>query len=127
MKTYYASLINAVVLVMVSAWAYLSAEAPSVTSLIPAFFGVALLACLPGVKADNRTAAHISAALTGLIIIALFMPLKGALSRDDVAAIFRVSVMLLSSMIAMTVFLKSFSDVRNARRLAERESGNGQA
>ncbi|MEM1176225.1 MAG: hypothetical protein AAGI27_15630 [Pseudomonadota bacterium] len=115
MKAHTASLINAIVLIAVSAWAYLSSDSPSITALIPGFFGVLLIACFPGVKAENKIVAHIAALLTLLLIVALAMPLKGALGRDDMAAVVRVSIMLLATVFAMTMFVKSFIDVRRAR------------
>ncbi|MEM6511964.1 MAG: hypothetical protein AAF660_03040 [Pseudomonadota bacterium] len=114
-----ASLINAIVLIAVSAWAYFTSDTPSITALIPGFFGVLLIACFPGVKAENKIVAHIAAVLTLLLIVALFMPLRGALGRDDMEAVLRVSIMLAATLFAMTMFVKSFIDVRRAREKAE--------
>ncbi|MEO1687184.1 MAG: hypothetical protein AAFU61_04690 [Pseudomonadota bacterium] len=119
MKTYLqphvASLVNAVVLIVMSGWAYLVSAAPSTTMLIPAFVGAALLACLPGVKAENKLVAHIAVGLTALIFLALFMPLSGALGRGDAVAIFRTGMMSLTTALALAVFVKSFIDARRAR------------
>ena len=119
MKPYIASLINALVLIAMSLWAYTTADSPSVTALIPGFFGIVLMACLPGVKKENKIIAHVAVTLTLIVFIALFMPLRGAINREDAVAIFRVSLMLITTLIAMVAFIKSFIDVRKKRKLAE--------
>ena len=48
--------------------------------------GADALACVPGVKAQSKVVAHISAGLTLLILLALFMPLRGAFARADAMA-----------------------------------------
>lgn len=110
-----ASLINAVVLLAFSVWAYLSSENPSITALIPAAIGVLLLACYPGVKNENKVVAHIAVILTAMALIGLFTPLRGALEREDEAAIFRVGAMMATTAIALAFFVKSFIDARRRR------------
>ncbi|MCA1745298.1 MAG: hypothetical protein LC643_06270 [Bacteroidales bacterium] len=97
-------------------WAYMVSETPSVTALIPFIFGVLLLALNPGVKKEHKLASHLAVLLTILVTIGLFMPLTAALGRDDMAALARVLVMLLSSIAAIVWFVKSFIDIRRARR-----------
>ena len=116
MKAHTASFINAVVLIAMSIWAYVSSDTPSMTALIPGAFGVLLIACGPGVKAENKIVAHVAALLTVLLIVALLMPLKGTIVRNDYMALVRVAIMLMSSVFAMTMFIKSFVEVRQARR-----------
>ena len=115
MKAHTASLINAIVLILMSAWAYLGASEPSLTALIPAAFGLILAACYPGVKSENRIVAHLAVLLTLVVLLALIMPLRGAISREDSMAIFRVGLMLASTLMAMVFFIKSFIDVRRRR------------
>ena len=115
MKAHTVSLLNALILIAFSAWAYLTSETGSMTILIPAFFGVALLVCYPGVKSENKIVAHIAVVLTLLILLALFMPLMNAIGRGDPLAITRVTIMLLATAIAFGVFIKSFIDARKAR------------
>jgi len=114
-KPHVVSLVNAVVLIAMSGWAYLVSTSPSTTMLIPAFFGAALLACLPGVKAESKLVAHIAVGLTLLIFLALFMPLSGAFGRGEPLAIFRTSAMSLTTAVALYAFVKSFIDARRAR------------
>lgn len=110
-----ASLINAIVLLVFSIWAYLSSESPSTTALIPAAIGTLLLACYPGVKNENKFVAHIAVLLTAIALIGLFTPLRGALERDDGAAIFRVGAMMATTAIALAYFVKSFFDARRRK------------
>jgi len=118
MKAHIASLLNAVILIGMSAWGYFSSESPSVTALIPAFVGVALLAMVPGVKKENKIIAHVAVLLTLLILVALVMPLNGAIKRGDDMAIMRVTVMMASTVLAMVFFVKSFIDARKRRQQA---------
>jgi hypothetical protein len=45
-------------------------------------------------------------------LVALLKPLSGSISRHDSAAVFRVSVMMITSFLSMVVFVKSFIDAR---------------
>ncbi|MEM6474821.1 MAG: hypothetical protein AAF687_01500 [Pseudomonadota bacterium] len=114
----FANLLNALVLIGISLGGYFASDTPSMTALIPAAFGVLLLACHPGVKTENKVVAHIAVLLTLLVIIALFMPLSGAISRDDNMAIFRIGAMQAASVIAMIAFIRSFIAARKAREAA---------
>ena len=113
MTPHLASLINAVVLIGCSAWAYLGAS--SFPALIPAAFGIALLACYPGVKAENKVIAHIAVLLTLVVLVALVMPLRGAIARGDTLSLIRVAAMMATSAFAIVYFIKSFRDARRAR------------
>ncbi|MEM6899858.1 MAG: hypothetical protein AAF583_08815 [Pseudomonadota bacterium] len=121
MKAHTASLINAVVLIAASAWAYFASAEPSTTALIPAGFGAALILCYLGVRVENKVIAHIAVLLTLIVFIALFMPLRGALGRGDTLAIMRVVIMQVSTLFAFVYFIKSFRDARRAR---EASAGN---
>ena len=116
MKSYLASLINAFVLILLSLWSYFGSETPSFTALIPAVIGFVLLLLNWGLRKDNRTIAHVVVLLTFLTLIALVKPLTGAIGRNDVAAIFRVSVMIASTLFSLTIFIKSFRDSRSANK-----------
>ncbi|MEM6498400.1 MAG: hypothetical protein AAF709_16955 [Pseudomonadota bacterium] len=115
MTAHSANLINAIVLLVCSIWAFVSSGAASYTALIPAGFGLLLLACHPGVKAHNKIIAHIAVLLTLVVLLALVMPLRGALAREDTMAMVRVGLMMLTGVIAMVFFIKSFIDARKAR------------
>ncbi|HSR88287.1 MAG TPA: hypothetical protein VLL07_04990 [Pontiella sp.] len=118
MKAHTASLMNAVILIGFGLWAYLGSETPSNTALIPVIFGGVILALYPGVKKENKIVAHIAVLLTLLILGGLVKPLTAAIDREDGLAIMRVLVMMLSTILALVFFIKSFIDVRRARKAA---------
>ena len=115
MKSHNISLVSSLVLIIMSAWGYLSSETPSVTALIPLFFGVILTLCYPGIKKENKIIAHIAVTLTLVVFLALFMPLKGAFGRGDNGAVLRIFLMITGSAISLFGFVKSFISARKAR------------
>jgi hypothetical protein len=116
MKPYLINLFNATVLIALGSWAYITSDHPSVTALIPVIAGIVLIAITPGFKKGNRLLAHIAVVLTLLILTGLIKPLTGAIGRSDCLAIVRVSAMILTSLMAMIIFVKSFIDARRNRR-----------
>jgi len=116
MKAAIASLINALVLIGFGLWAYFGSETPSKTALIPVGFGVVILLLYKGIRKEDKIVAHVAVLLTLVILAALIKPLTAAMGRDDGLAVVRVSVMLLSTVVALFFFIKSFVDVRRARR-----------
>lgn len=110
-----ANKVNALVLIICSLWAYLTPEFSYWTALVPAGFGIALLACSPGVSAENKVIAHVAVVLTLLIFLLLLVPLFTALGEGNVMTILRVAVMLITSGLAMIAFIKSFRVARRAR------------
>ncbi len=111
-----ASLINAVVLVALGLWGYFASESPSPTAFIPVVFGAILLALNRGVAKENKAIAHVAVIVTLLILIGLFMPLRGAMNRSDTGAIVRVVIMMLSTVLAMVFFVRSFIEARRKRQ-----------
>lgn len=112
MKPYLINTINASVLIIVGLLGYLGSDSPSFTALIPVFAGVILLLLAKSMKNGNRVVAHIVVVLTLLIFISLFKPLSGALGRNDTGAIIRVVIMMVTSVLALAVYIKSFVDAR---------------
>lgn len=108
------SLLNAILLIALGIAGFVTSESPSPTAFIPVVFGALIMACNPGVRRNNKLIAHIAVLLTLLILLGLAMPLKGALGREDSAAIGRVTIMLLSTLLALVFFIKSFIDVRRS-------------
>lgn len=115
MNAYQANLLNGIVLIAMSLWGYMGSATPSKTALIPAAFGAIFLICTPMIKKHNKVVAHVVVLLTLLVILALFMPLKGAVGRGDTMAIVRIVAMIATSILAMIAFIKSFRDARKAR------------
>ncbi len=115
MKPHIASLINALLLIVLSLWAYFVSNSPSMTSLIPTVVGLILLALHGGLKNQNKLASHTVVILTFLISIGLIQPLIGVLSQNNIIGIFRVGLMILSSIIALVIFINSFIKVRRGK------------
>lgn len=122
MKTYQANLINSVVLILMPLWSYFTYEATadkpeqSLTALIPLIFGIILLLCNGGIKNENKTIAHIAVLITLLAIIGnITKPLMSAIEEGRKLGIFRVSLMIFTSVIAMITFIKSFIENRKKK------------
>jgi hypothetical protein len=113
-----AHVINAVALLALGAWGYLGSANPSPTALIPVGAGVALLALTWGFRSGNVIAVHTAVLLAALLVIALVMPLRGALGRDDVGAAARVAVMMATGLWAVAMFVRSFVVARQMRNTA---------
>ncbi len=109
------NLVNSIALISMSAWGYIDTN--SFTALIPAAFGVVLL--ILGTMLTNeklvKISAHLVVLFTLLILLALVIQvLPGVLDRGGIGLI-RVILMILTSSIAMIVFIKSFIDNRKSR------------
>src|SRR5690554_6578418 len=116
MKVYWISFVNAVLLMVLGAWAYWVSDTPSLTALIPVFAGVLLLALNPGLKKEKKLEAHLAVVLTLLVTLGLIKPLLASWERADPTALARVLVMLLSSIWALFAFIRNFRAVRKARK-----------
>ena len=114
-KPHIANLVNSITLITLGLWGYIGSTTPSVTALIPVIFGVLLLLSNMGVKKENKIIAHIAVTLTLLILFGLFKPLSGALEKGNSIAIFRVLTMLITTIVALASFIKSFIDARKSR------------
>ena len=118
MKTYQANLLNSLTLILMPLWAYLTFEGTvekpdqSITAFIPLFLGVILLLCNRGVKKENKIIAHIAVLVTLIALIGLTMPLKAAIADGRTLSTIRVVVMLLTGLLAMITFVKSFIAAR---------------
>lgn len=115
MKTYIANLVNAIALILLGFWGYFGSDTPSLTALIPPAIGFILILLTKGLKQENKAQAHIAVLLTLVVLIGLVKPLLGALERDDMLALIRVVVMMLTSVFAMFAFVKSFIVARRNR------------
>lgn len=118
MKTYQANLLNVVTLIAMSLWAYFAYEptpdkmSPSVTTFIPLVFGVILLLCHNGIKKENKIIAHVAVLVTLLAVFGLTKPFMAALDEERFMAVFRVGAMILTGIIAMVTFIRSFIAAR---------------
>ena len=127
MKPYQANLINVLALILMPIWALIAFEAPAddpdksnLTALIPVVFAVILLFCHGGLKKENKFISHLAVIFTLITIIAIYMkPFSPALddynaneSIENIMRILRSSVMILTGIIAMITFVKSFVKAR---------------
>ena len=109
-------LLNSFTLIVFGIWGYLVGG--SFTALIPFSFGLILLFLYKGVKSEDKVIAHIAVMLTFIILIAIIaQPLKVALSTGDSGRIFRSSVMVLTSALALISFILSFIRARRIKRI----------
>jgi len=111
-KPYLINVLNALVLISLGSWAYISSITPSITALIPVLAGIILIAITPSFRKGNRVFAHIAVTLTFLILLGLIKPLAGAIGRADTLGVARVVIMMGISLVAMVIFVKSFIDAR---------------
>jgi cytochrome b len=115
MKPFIFTLVNAITLVVMGLWGYFSSNDPSVTAFIPVAAGVILLLLSPGIRNQNRHVAHAAVILTLILFIALFKPLSGSLSRHDSAATTRILIMMFTSLLSLTFYIRSFIEARKQR------------
>ena len=122
MRPYQANLLNSITLILMPLWAYFTFEGsaenpdPSMTILIPLFFGVILLFCSMGLKKENKIIAHIAVLITLITLIALIIkPLPAAIDAERSLSIIRIAAMILTSSLAMIAFIKSFIKARRDR------------
>ena len=117
MKPYKLSFVNAVTLISFGLWGYLDGDAEkNITALIPVFFGVLILVLNRGLKNENKIISHIVVLLTLVILIALIAkPLLSQIESGDQMGITRVSLMILSCLMAIVVFVKSFIKNRSKK------------
>ena len=107
MKQHKISFVNAVTLISFGLWGYIDVDY-SPTALIPVVFGVIILALNSRLKKENKTVAHIVVLLTFLILGGLLKPFRSTIESGSVLRITRVGLMMLSTLMALVVFIKSF-------------------
>jgi hypothetical protein len=120
MKTYQANLLNGLILILMPLWAYVTFEGnidkpeQSITAFIPLVLGVFLLLCNGGLKKENKIIAHIAVLVTLIALVGLTMPLKAAILEGRILSVFRVSLMLITGVLAMITFVRSFIKARKS-------------
>ncbi len=112
MKPYVMNFVTGLVLVSLGTWGWL--DSGSNTALIPVVFGLIFFLAGPMFKAGNKVVVHVVVLLTLLVLGALVKPFMSAMGREDTLAMVRVGGMLLTCLIAMIVYVKSFIDARKA-------------
>ncbi len=114
---FWATIINGIVLIACSVWAYAGGDS-SPMALIPAGFGIGFLALSPGVKTYNKAIAHIVVLLALVTVAALVPPLLMMINLGKGIGIFRVGLMMTTSLVAMGFYIKSFVDARRSRSVS---------
>ena len=107
MKPHKISFVNAITLISFGLWGYIDVDY-SPTALIPVIFGIIILILNPGLKRENKVVAHIVVLLTFLILGGLVKPLMSTLGSGNTMGITRVFLMMLSTLMALIVFIRSF-------------------
>ena len=115
MKSHLASMINAILLIILGTWGYFASDNPSFTAFIPVGIGVILLFLNKGIKTGNKVLGHIAVILTLLVLIGLVKPMLGSFERDDISAIVRVDIMMFSTLVALIIFIKEFIQLRKEK------------
>tara|TARA_Y100000589_G_C26662311_1_gene430467 strand:+ start:105 stop:458 length:354 start_codon:yes stop_codon:yes gene_type:complete len=111
------SFVNAVTLISFGLWGYFDGDVEkNITALIPVFFGVIILVLFPGLKNKNKIVSHIVVLLTFFILVALIVkPLVSQIESGDQLGITRVSLMILSCLMALVVFINNFIKNRSKK------------
>lgn len=115
MKPYQINLVNAFILIALGLWGYLASTSPSPTALIPVGFGIVFAFATTSLRKENKLIAHLVVLLTVVLILALIIPLRGALIRNDMVAAVRVGIMLAGCIAAMVIYIQSFIEARRSR------------
>jgi hypothetical protein len=117
MKPFQINVANSSILIIVGLLGYFMSNNPSPTTFIPVVAGAILLAMNSGLKKENKTIAHVVVLLTFLLAIALIMPLRGAMKREDTGGIIRVGLMVVSSIVAFILYINSFIAARKKAKI----------
>lgn len=102
-------------MIIMGAWGFYSTYPEGKTAAIPIIIGVVLLVLNNGVKYENKVQAHIAVVLTLLGVFGVAKAFMGQLDEGDTLGIIRTGAMILTGIIAMIAFIKSFRDARKNR------------
>ena len=131
MKPYQANVINVLALILMPVWALIAFEAPvdepdksNMTALIPVVFAIILFLFNGGLKKENKFISHLAVIFTLITIVAIYMkPFSSALadyndnnSTENIMRIVRSGVMILTGVLSMIVFVRSFIANRKSKQ-----------
>lgn len=102
-------LVASITLISVSLYGYLSSDSPSLTALIPLYFGSVILILSLIYNQNNKLIAHLALGVLLLSFVALFMPLSRG---GDIGRIFRLLLMQIVCLYSMICFFLSFIRAR---------------
>lgn len=118
MKAHSANMINSIALVVLGLWDYLAMQTLASTNMIPVTGGILLLLFYDGVKREDKITAHIAVIITLLVFLSLIKPFVEAAEGSEIGAAIRYIIMLLTGLLAMVYFVKSFIDARKGRKVS---------
>jgi uncharacterized membrane protein len=118
MKAHSANIINAIALMILGLWDYLATQTLASTNMIPVAGGLLLLLFYDGIKREDKVTAHIVVIITLLVFLSLIKPFTEALGDSATGATIRFLLMMLTSLLAIVYFIKSFIDARKGRKLS---------
>jgi hypothetical protein len=118
MKSTQANLLNGIILLAVGLYGYFAVLKPdgthAITALIPAVFGIILLACQKGVATEHKIIAHVAVMLT---LILLIVCVKQFFTIEDWGAKkYLFLACIVSNVIALIAFIGSFIEARKKRQ-----------
>lgn len=101
--------ISSSALIFISLYGYLSSDSPSLTALIPLYFGSAILILFFLYNENNKLIAHLVLGILLLCFIALFMPLS---KGGDFGRVARLLMMQVACLYSIICFFLSFIQAR---------------
>lgn len=116
MNAHKANLINVITLIFMSGWTYLDAMTKDMSSLFPMYFAIILLAMNDGIKYNNKAQFYVALILSLVIMLILINPFLSASTNEDQMAVFRIGIMLLTSLLAIFFLAKSILSVRLSKQ-----------
>lgn len=118
MKAHSANMINSIALIIIGLWDYLATQTLASTNMITVAGGLLLLFFYDGIKREDKVTAHIVVIITLFVFLSLIKPFDEALQDSAAGASIRYLVMMLTSLLAIVYFIKSFIDARRGRKLS---------
>ncbi len=108
MRPYPATILAGFTLMVLSLWAWFSADNGSWTSLIPVVLGGGFLVLSNGIRNGNRKVLYALIVYCILVTLALYMPFQRAWESGDNLATVRTLIMVGVCIIAVMAYIKSF-------------------
>lgn len=116
MKAHSANLINSISLVIIGLWDFVAIGGVASSNLIPVVAGVILLFLYAGIKKEDKIIAHIAVVITLLVVLSLIKPLIESIEGGNITPLIRSLILILTGLLAMAYFVKSFVDARRNRK-----------
>ncbi|MBC7884367.1 MAG: hypothetical protein H7X99_02765 [Saprospiraceae bacterium] len=112
MNAYKANLINALALMVLSTWEYVSSLTPHISDLHPVLIGVVLLVLNNGIQYEIKGQKIAALVVTAILFIILINPLKDAMGNTNNESVFRIGIMMLTSFMSLVFLIKGLFSAR---------------